>query len=101
MSIWVTRCSGEMFDLPPVMVFKGTETTSYQMPMDWKDSFDGAARDFIDSLVEGRQPELDVPTSKQILQVALAIYEAARTAQPVAPHSITASSPQGLLTQDH
>ena len=64
--IWVTRCSGEMLDLSPVMVFKGAETISYQVPMDWQEGFDGAARDFVDSLIQGRQPELDVQTSKQI-----------------------------------
>jgi predicted dehydrogenase len=87
--IWVTRCSGEMLDLPPVMVLKGTETISYQVPMDWIEGFHGAARDFIDSILQGRQPELDAQTSKQILQVALAIYEASRTERPVAPESMT------------
>jgi predicted dehydrogenase len=86
--IWVTRCSGEMFDLPPVMLIKGTETTSYQVPMDWRDGFDGAARDFIDSLLQGRQLELDAPTSKKLLQIALAIYEAARTGRPVRPDAM-------------
>jgi predicted dehydrogenase len=86
--IWVTRCSGEMLDLPPVMVLKGTETVSYQVPMDWIEGFHGAARDFIDSILQGRQPELDAQASKKILQVALAIYEAARTERPVAPESI-------------
>src|SRR6267142_246452 len=37
--LWVTRCTGEMLDLPPVMVIKGTETTSYQVPMDWRTGF--------------------------------------------------------------
>jgi predicted dehydrogenase len=87
--IWVTRCSGEMLDLPPVIVFKGTETTSYQVPMDWIESFYGAAQDFIDSLLHGRQPQLDAQTSKSILQVPLAIYEAARTERPVKPDAIT------------
>jgi predicted dehydrogenase len=87
--IWVTRCSGEMLDLPPVMLLKGTETVSYQVPMDWIEGFNGAARDFIDSIPQGRQPDLDARTSKKILQVALAIYEAARTERPVAPMSMT------------
>ena len=86
--MWVTRCSGEMYDLPPVMVFKGAETQSYQVPMDWRLSFDGAAADFIDSLLAGRQPRLDAPTSKTILQIALAIYEAARTERPVRPDDV-------------
>jgi predicted dehydrogenase len=86
--IWVTRCSGEMLDLPPVMLLKGTETVSFQVPMDWSVSFDGAATDFIESLLQERQPEQDVQTAKQILQVALAIYQASRTERPVAPESI-------------
>jgi predicted dehydrogenase len=87
--IWVTRCSGEMLDLPPVMVLKGTETISYQVPMDWSEGFHGAARDFIDGILQERQPELDAQTSKRILQVALAIYEASKTERPVAPESMT------------
>ena len=86
--IWVTRCSGEMLDLPPVMLFKGTETVSYQVPMDWAISFDGAAQDFIDSLLQGRQPAQDVQSAKKMLQVALAIYQSSRLEQPVAPESV-------------
>ena len=36
-----------------------------------------------------RQPQLDAPTSKSILQVPLAIYEAARTEHPVRPNAVT------------
>jgi predicted dehydrogenase len=87
--IWVTRCTGEMLDLPPVMLIKGTETTAFQVPMDWRTGFDGAARDFVDGLLEGRQPAQDVDTAKKVLQVPLAIYEAARTRRPVAPESMS------------
>jgi predicted dehydrogenase len=87
--IWVTRCSGEMLDLPPVMLLKGTETVHYQVPMDWASSFDGAAYDFIESLLQGWQPAQDVHTAKKMLQVALAIYESSRTERPVAPESVT------------
>lgn len=86
--IWVTRCTGELLDLPPVVVIRGTETTSYQVPMDWRTGFDGAARDFVDGLREGRQPAQDVRTATKVLQVPLAIYEASRTRRPVAPESM-------------
>ena len=86
--LWVTRCTGEMLDLPPVMLIKGTETTAYQVPMDWRAGFDGAARDFVDGLLEGRQPAQDVHTAKKVLQVPLAIYEANRLRRPVAPDSM-------------
>ena len=87
--IWVTRCSGEMLDLPPVQVIRGTETVSYQVPMDWRLGFDGAAADFVDGVLDGRQPAQDVQTARHMLQVALAIYESGRTGHAVRPDSIT------------
>src|SRR5437899_1122211 len=86
--IWVTRCSGEMLDLPAVMVIRGTETVSYQVPTDWRFGFDGAAVDFVDGLLAGRQPAQDIHEAKRMLQVPLAIYEAARTGRMVAPESV-------------
>ncbi len=86
--IWVTRCSGEMLDLPPVQVIRGTETVSYQVPTDWRLGFDGAAADFIDGLLEGRQPAQDVAAAKRMLQVPLAIYESGRTGRAVRPDSV-------------
>ncbi|MGH2545202.1 MAG: Gfo/Idh/MocA family protein, partial [Ardenticatenaceae bacterium] len=64
-AIWVTRCTGELLDMPPVMVVKGSETMSYQVPMDWIEGFNGAANDFIDSILEDRQPDLDVYFSRK------------------------------------
>ena len=86
--IWVTRGTGEMLDMPPVVLVRGTETVSYQVPADWRLGFDGAAADFIDSLLAGRQPAQDIRIAKHILQVPLAIYEASRVNRPVSPDSI-------------
>jgi predicted dehydrogenase len=77
-----------MLDLPPVMVIRGTETVSYQVPTDWRLGFDGAAADFVDGVLDGRQPAQDVHAATRMLQVPLAIYEAARTGRPVAPESM-------------
>ena len=87
--LWVTRCSGEMLDLPPVMVLRGAETTAYQVESDWRLGFDGAARDFVDGVLDGRQPAQDVHAATQMLRVPLAIYEAARTGRTVSPESLT------------
>jgi predicted dehydrogenase len=87
--IWVTRCSGELLDLPPVMVIHGTETTVYHVPSDWRLGFDGAAADFVDGVLGGRQPAQDVAEATRMLRVPLAIYEAARTGRAVAPESVT------------
>jgi len=35
---------------------QGTETTSYQVPMDWRTGFDGAARDFVDGCWRAGNP---------------------------------------------
>jgi predicted dehydrogenase len=86
--IWVTRCSGEMLALPPVMVIKGTKPTSSQVPLDWRESFDGVARDCIDSLRQGRQPRQDARTAKKIVQIALTRYDASELRRPVDPESI-------------
>ena len=87
--IWVTRCTGELLDLPAVVVIRGTETVSYQVPADWRLGFDGAAADFVDGLLAGRQPAQDVAEATRMLRVPLPIYEAARTGRAVAPEAIT------------
>jgi predicted dehydrogenase len=82
-AIYVTRCTGEMLDMPPVILFKGTSSESFQVPMDWIEGFNGAARDFVDSILEDRQPNMDVEFSKKVLQVALSVYKASTSEQAV------------------
>ena len=88
-AIWVTRCTGEMLDLPPVMVVKGTETTGIQVPMDWIEGFNGAARHFIDCIIKDEQPDMDIAFSRHTMQVAMAVYKAADEERPVQPSSLT------------
>ena len=83
--IWVTRCTGEMLDMPPVMLMKGTEVQHFQVPMDWIEGFNGAARDFVDGIIEGRQPQMSIEFAKKVLQVALSVYEAAKTERAIDP----------------
>ena len=87
-AIWVTRCTGEMLDMPPVMLLKGIEAQHFQVPMDWIEGFNGAARDFIDAILEGRQPHMDLAFSKKVLQTAFAVYEASRSERAVDPASL-------------
>ncbi len=74
-AIWVTRCTGEMLDMPPVVLVKGNETISFDVPSDWIEGFKGAARSFIDSIVDGKHPEMDIDFSTKVLDVALSIYK--------------------------
>jgi predicted dehydrogenase len=87
--ILVTRCTGEMLDMPAVVLLRGSETITYQVPTDWRLGFDGAAADFVDGLLSGRQPAQDIHEARRMLQVPLAIYEAGRTGLRVSPDSIT------------
>ena len=87
--IWVTRCTGEMLDMPPVMLVKGTGTTSYDVPMDWIEGFNGSARNFIDCILRDEQPDMDVHFSKKVLQAILATYKANETERVVDPVTMT------------
>ncbi len=87
--IWVTRCTGEMLDLAPVMLMKGSETVEYQVPSDWMEGFDRAADHFIECILQDEQPDLDAEFSKRILQLALAAYQASDTGRSVEPDSVT------------
>ena len=86
--IWVTRGAGEMLDMPPVMLMKGAETTSFAVPSDWREGFDGSARNFIDCIVADEQPDMDAEFARRVLQATLAVYEASRLDRPVDPGSI-------------
>ena len=87
-SIWVTRCTGEMVDLPPVMVIKGTSTEGIQVPMDWIEGFNRSAGHFIDCILGDEQPNMDIDFSRHTLQVALSIYQASEKERPVDPGSL-------------
>jgi predicted dehydrogenase len=39
--------------------------------------------DFVDTIIEGRKPEVDGPWQRSIVAAALALYESARTGEPV------------------
>ena len=86
--LWVTRCTGEMLDMPPLMLHTGGETISYQLPMDWIESFNGAAADFIDGIIEDRQPMMDIRFTEDVLRVILAMYQSSDTRSWVAPSTV-------------
>ena len=88
-SIWVTRCTGEMYDLPPVMLFTGTGSRSFDVPSDWVEGFNGAAAAFIDGIISGEQQMMDAAMSRAALQLTLAPYRASDSGAAVDPRAIT------------
>ena len=86
--LWVTRCTGEMLDMPAVILHRGDESVSYQVPMDWIEGFNGAAADFVDGIIEGRQPMMDAAFSEHVLRVLLSMYASSDAGAWVEPDAL-------------
>ncbi len=90
--VWVTRLSGRLHDLPPVVVRNGAITTRIE-DVDWKyeTSFRRASGAFVDALLSGTQPEMTPDTAIKVLQLAFAVYESSNERRPVDPATIEGS----------
>jgi predicted dehydrogenase len=99
--LWVTRATGEMLDLPPVMLFTGTaneiKTTEYtDIDADWGTGFARSSQHFIDALVHGTAAAMTAAEATAVLRLCFAVYEAGATRLPVDPRGITGTvSPPG------
>jgi predicted dehydrogenase len=91
--IWVTRYTGQMLDLPPIMLYdaQGRTTTFAEVDASWVNSFKHSAAHFVDALVDGRQPEMDGRTAIKVLQLCFAVYQASIDRGPVDPSTIDGS----------
>jgi predicted dehydrogenase len=94
--LWVTRCTGEMLDLPAVMLYRGDEkersTTGYSdMDADWGTGFKRSSAHFVDSLLAGTEPDMTADDAAKVLQLCFAVYQAGNTRLPVDPRSIEGS----------
>jgi predicted dehydrogenase len=87
--VWVTRFTGEMLDLPPLVLYSrdGT-TTNVPVDADWMAGFRGSAGHFVDALLEGSQPEMSGELGIKVLQLAFAVYQASIERRPVDPAAI-------------
>ena len=94
--IWVTRATGEMLDLPPVMLFTGTEkecvTTEFRdVDADWGTGFVRSSRHFVDSLLHGTPADMSPESAIKVLQLCFAVYRASEIGTSVDPRTITGS----------
>jgi predicted dehydrogenase len=82
--IWVNRCTGVLLDEPPLVLYRDGETRAWHdLPTDWAESFRLGAHDFIDALIEGRQPAQDAQEAAEILRFAIAAHVSACAAREV------------------
>ncbi len=99
--IWVTRATGEMLDLPPVMLFTGNErgrkTTEFRdVEADWGAGFVRSATHFVDSLLNGTPADMSPAYAAKVLQLCFAVYRASEIGAPVDPRTMTGSvTPSG------
>jgi predicted dehydrogenase len=99
--LWVTRCTGELLELPAVVLYRGehgreTTTTFPTVETDWGLGFKRASRNFVDTLVDGAPAEMSAAEAIKALQLCFAVYEAGNTHQPVDPRTISgAVVPEG------
>jgi predicted dehydrogenase len=99
--LWVTRATGEMLDLAPVMLFTGTpqerKTTEFtDIDADWGAGFVRSSQHFVSALIEGTSAAMSAAEATDVLRLCFAVYEAGATRTPVDPRTITGTvSPPG------
>jgi predicted dehydrogenase len=91
--LWVTRCTGQLLDLPAVVLYDGAKgsqtTTSFpHVDDDWGAGFRRSSTHFVDALVDGVEPEMSATEAIKALQLCFAVYEAGNTRLPVDPRTI-------------
>jgi predicted dehydrogenase len=67
-----------LLDEPPLVLYRDGETRAWHdIPSDWAESFRLGAHDFIDALLDGRQPAQDADDAAHTLRFAIAAHVAA------------------------
>lgn len=91
--IWVTRFTGRLLDLPPVVLYRADGTTEPfpEIEADWGASFRAASAHFVDRLVDGGQPDMSAELAIRVLQLCFAVYQASNERRPVDPATIDGS----------
>lgn len=88
--IWITRCTGQLLDEAPVILYRDGEKISYEnLRADWLDSFVDSTRHFIDCILEDRPPVLTGEQAKAVQQFCFAAIRSAREGREIAPAEVT------------
>jgi predicted dehydrogenase len=93
--LWVTRATGEMLELAPVVHYTGKDNvrtfTNYDVDADWGLGFRRSSAHFVDSLLAGTPPAMSAADAARVLQLCFAVYQASDERRPVDPRTITGS----------
>ena len=88
-SIHIPNCTGRVAELPPLIVEADGRTEAHgDLEVDWQASFTGCVADFLDSITDGRPPQLTGERGRDITAFALACLAAGTSGGtvPVARH---------------
>jgi predicted dehydrogenase len=87
--IWVTRCTANLLDRPPVIMYRDGVTTEFSnMDAAMGASFEIGVNDFFDGILSGRQPQLTAEEGKAVFQFCRAIQLSAKEGREVRPEEI-------------
>ncbi len=87
--LWVTRATGELFDLAPVVLHRdGRSEEITDLDSDWGAGFRRASEHFVDSMLAGRVPDMIPAQAIRVLQLCFAVYQSANEGRPVDPRTI-------------
>lgn len=91
--LWINRCTGKLLDEPALVVYRGGETRAFHdIETDWAESFRRGVGDFVDALIEGRQPAQDRTEARATLRFAIAAHVAAYEGREVELEEIGAKT---------
>jgi predicted dehydrogenase len=72
--IWVTRCTGRLTEIPPLFVYRDGESRAFDdMRDDWGDAFHDSGWDFVNAILEDRDPFLTGEDGTALMRFWLAI----------------------------
>lgn len=91
--IWVTRATGEMLDLAPVILYTGKDGKCVtneirDVDADWGTGFKRSSAHFVESLINGTPAEMSCDDAIRVLQLCFAVYSSALLKAPVDPATI-------------
>lgn len=88
--IWITRCTARLMEIPPLIHYRDGESRAFDdMRDDWGDSFHDSGRDFIDSIIEDRDPFLTGEDGRALMQFWLAIERSFQEGREVSLSEVT------------
>lgn len=82
--VWVNRCSGEMLQAPPVVLYRDGETREYHdLETDWGHSFEVGTREWLEAIRAGRESDLTPEEGREVLRFSLAAHLSAAEGRKV------------------